>query len=207
MKKTYIIFGGALIVLIVGALVFTKFIKPQLDNRTVSSVVPTTIENKEMDFAFTYPSGETGYSVIEPQTSTSSESLIKKVYLLLDTEEYISFQGEKTDGDAPPTVSIFVIKESEEAEDSATTSRMMRLRTWAEQNSSLSSYKFKTSEIEELDLDGVKAIKYKTEALYSQEVYLANYKGNIYVFTGQYKEETDDIKNMFGNLMNSVMFY
>ncbi len=208
MKKTYIILGVILLVL-VSILVYVKVVKPQLDNRTVTAVVPTTIENEEMAFAFTYPSGEEGYTLIEPQVSTSSDSIIKEVYLLLDTKEYISFQGEEVDGEAPATVSIFVttLPKEVETEGAEEVSRVDRLRKWAEQNAPLSSYNLKTSEPEQIELDGIATLKYKTDGLYKQEVYLSTYKGNVYVFTGQYNEETDAIRIMFTNLMNSVMFY
>ncbi|MEY3784391.1 MAG: hypothetical protein RLZZ230_713 [Candidatus Parcubacteria bacterium] len=206
MKKIYII-SGIILLIGVGFLVYSKVINPYLDSRTVTAVVPTTIENTDMDFAFTYPSGEEGYTVIEPPIATTSTDGIKKIYLILNTAEYITFQTADAGGEAPPLISIFVIDLPEVADDIEAPDKITVLRTWAEQNPQLSSYSFRTSEPEEIEIDGVKALRYRTDGSYKQEVYLASHKGRVYVLTGQYQDEPDSIRAIFTNLIASLTFY
>jgi len=206
MKKIYIV-GGIVLLIAVSFLVFSKIVKPQLDDRTIVAVVPTTIENKDLDVAFTYPSGEAGYTMVEPPVATTTSDGIQKIYLILNTAEYIAFQAVAAETEAPKLISVFVISLPELPDDIETPDRVTVLRNWAEQTPQLSSFSLKTTEPEEVEIDGVKAIHYQTEGTYKQEVYLAYHKGRVYVFTGQYIEESDDIRATFTNLIASLTFY
>lgn len=206
MKKIYIV-GSVLLLVAVGFLVYSKVVKPQLDNRMVTAVVPATIENKELDFAFTFPSGEAGYTTVEPPVATTTSDGIQKIYLILNTAEYITFQSTAAGAEAPKLISVFVIALPETPDGVETPDRVTILRNWAEQTPQMSSFSLKTTEPEALEIDGVKTLRYQTEGTYKQEVYLAYHKGRIYVFTGQYVEESDDIRSTFKNLINSLTFY
>ncbi len=205
MKKIYII-ASIILLLTVGFIVYSKVIKVYLDDRTISAVVPTTIENQTLDFAFTYPSGEAGYTVIEPPVSTTTSDGIQKIYLILNTAEYITFQSTTTGGKAPPLISVFVVTLPEISDDAETPSRVTILRNWAEQTPRLSSFASRTNEPEEVEIDGVKALRYRTEGSYKQEVYLAYHHGRAYIFTGQFTEDTDTIRTTFTDLISSLAF-
>ncbi|MCA9354818.1 MAG: hypothetical protein KC877_04835 [Candidatus Kaiserbacteria bacterium] len=201
MNKKYVV-AVIIIVGIVGYALYTQLIKPTLDDRMVSAVVPMTIQNEDLAFAFTYPSGEAGYTLIEPPVPTTTASGLQKVYLLMDTQEYIAFQQSES-AETPPTVSVFVVKMPDvEVEGD----RETRLIAWAEQYPQFSSYAVKNDDTEHYDLDGVDAIRYSTDGLYRQQVYLASYRGNAYVFVGQYNDDADGIRDMYLHLVNSVTF-
>ncbi len=190
-------------VLIVGALLFGYVIKPRLDNRMVSVVAPVTIANQELQFSFQYPSGEEGYTLIEPPIPETTASGLRKVYLIMSSPEYIAFQSSSSGAETPPSVSVFVLQRPPAAADE-TASRLERLQEWASQNPQFSSWLARTGGPEEVEVDGVKAWHYFTDGTYQQEVYLIGYQDNIYVFTGQYIEETDPIRSMFIDVIQSI---
>lgn len=194
-----------ILLVVIASVVYIKLIKPQSDNGAVSVVVPVTIEAKELDFSFVYSAGESGYTLIEPPV-TAVDNGIQKIYLLLNTKEYAEFTASGNQGEAPPTVSIFVFELPEVPGEAEDTSRIIRLLEWSEQTPEFSSVALRTTEPEVFEVDGVKSVRYKTEGTYRQEVYLANHKGRVYVFTGQYKKESDDVRTVFTDFMKEVVF-
>mgnify|MGYP001175858646 CR=1 FL=1 len=201
MKKSYLIFGA--IAAVVLAVVFIFVVKPAMEDRTVATTAVMTIDRQDLDVAFTYPSGEDAYTLIEPPVPAGEDSPIQGVFLMMPTPQYIDYQNDK--GSTPPSVSLFVLPQPED--DGGEGGRITRLQRWAESNSQFSSYAAITSEPEVVEVDGVKALRYFTAGTYNQEVYLVQYSGRIYVFTGQYEEEEDSIRGMFVNFMQEVTFY
>lgn len=200
MKKSYLIF--AVVVVIALAAAFVLFVKPMLDDRTVAITAMMTIDRPDIELAFRYPSGEAAYTLIEPPLPEDGTSPITDVFLIMPTPEYIDYQNGK--GITPPSVSVFVIPQPESTVEGG---RIARLQNWAENNPQFSSFTSVTSEPEVVEVDGAKALKYLTDGTYKQEVYLVSYSGNIYIFTGQYEEEDDQIRQMFTTFMSEVTFY
>jgi hypothetical protein len=192
------------LLVLVLATIYILFIKPGLDGRT-SSVVPVSVESEEYNFAFSYPSGEEAYVLIEPVIPPTTSDGLKKVSIIMNNQDYMDYHSSAGEIDTPPTVSIFVVKETKysDSEDD----RLTRLKKWASQNSRYTSYTNKISELEEVGIDGIKAFRYHTSGYYQQEVYLVSHRGNIYVFVGQYEKTSDNIFDMFQNLINGIVFY
>ncbi|MCA9356791.1 hypothetical protein H6784_04800 [Candidatus Nomurabacteria bacterium] len=203
MKKIHL-FAGIAVLVIVVLIGYTQLIKPKLDNRTVTTVVSTTITQPELDFEFTYPSGEEGYSLIEPPVTTSSGSELKKIYLMMPTENYIGYQGKEDSEDAPPTTSVFVFEDQSEEGDSG---RVTLLQNWANSHAGLTAFDQISTEAEVIELDGAKALHYQVEGTYKKDVYLVSHQGNVYLFVGQYKEAGDALQTEFTKVVNSVLFY
>lgn len=204
MKKQLI--AVLLVVLVLaGFLVYTQIVKPELDNRTITAVVPTEIVNEELGVGFVYPSGEQGFALIEPPVPAGVADGLQKVYLIMSTEDYIEYQQIDAT-DTPPSVSVFVFSMPEALPGSEGADRLAKLEIWAEVYSKYSSYGLRTAEPEVVEMDGVKVLRYATDGAYKQHVYLAFYKGNVYMFTGQYKLESDRIHEMFTDLIASVTF-
>jgi hypothetical protein len=84
-------------------------------------------------------------------------------------------------------------------------SRAEKLQAWAKANPQFSSWAAATTEPELVDVDGVRSITYKTESTYKQDVYITLYDGDIYVFTGQYETEGDEMHTMFKDILASVI--
>jgi hypothetical protein len=204
MKKIYVYASIAVIALvIVGALIVNKqVVQPMLDDRTVADVVGYQIESPEFNLAFRYPSGLEGYTLIEPPVATTSISL-KKAYLMFQYDEYIEYQNNQTQ--TPPAVSVFVFKLPDKS-DTDVSSRSERLLQWLSENPQYTSYDRRVAEIEDVELDGVAAIKYSTEGIYTQDFHIASYSGNIYVFAGQYENAEDKNIETYANLISSVTF-
>ncbi len=203
MKRQYILVF--LIVLLgSGFFIFKTVVQPELQSRTINATVPVLINYPEMSFTFTYPSGEEGYTMIEPPLPPSTADGLEKVFILMATQEYITFQSTSTeDMTTPPTVTIFVVNPPE---DDTEGDRMTKLQAWAKQNPQYSSFLSQTTLPEVVEIDGVQSVTYGTAGSYKQKVYLMQYDKKNYVFVGQYEEEGDSITQMFNDLISSVTF-
>lgn len=200
MRSLYIV--GTIIALVgIISLIYLKIISPYLDDRTVSTTFPVTIHDDFGDFTFSYPAGEKAYTLVEPPVPTTTSTGLQKVYIILNTQDYIAL--EDSDIDTPPTVSVFVFQRIESDEEGT---RLEKLQFWIEQFSQFSSYSSRVDEPEVIDIDGIPTMRYHTEGTYKQEVYVSTYRGIIYVFTGQYENESDEIFNMFTKLISSVVY-
>ncbi|MCA9362196.1 hypothetical protein KC906_02380 [Candidatus Kaiserbacteria bacterium] len=202
--KRKIILISTVVLAVVGYVLFMQVIKPQLDGRMVTAVVPMVIENDGLSYGFTYPSGEQGYTLIEPPLPESPTDGLQQVFIIMDTQDYIKYQAPGNGAAAPAAVSVFVVELPELPEG---VDRLAHLTTWAEANPQFSSYSRRTTEPESLTLDGVKAVRYHTDGAFRQTVHLATYQGNAYVFVGQYEDDTDAIRAMYDELITSVTFY
>lgn len=195
-----------LVVLVIASVVYSKIVKPSLDNRTVSVTTEVTIENKELNLSFSYPSGDSAYALLEPPVAPEEADGLKKVYILMDSKKYFEFQAATELVDTPPTVSIFILEEKKTGEAIDEENRSVRLLAWAERNPQYTSFFEKSAEPELVKVDGVDAYHYTTEKNYRYDMYLISYKGNIYVFAGQFEDELDDIHGMYQKLISSVIF-
>lgn len=200
MRNLYTI-GTIITLIVVGFLVYAKAIKPYMDNQTEPTVFPMTIYNEVGNFYFTYLAGEEAYTLVEPSIPTTTSSGLQKVYIIINTQDYIAFENNVIE--TPPTVSVFVFEKLENDEDK---NRLEEMQSWVEQFSQFSSYSLRVDEPEIIDIDGIPTIRYHTEGSYKQEVYVSSYRGIIYVFVGQYENETDEIHGMFIDLISSVVY-
>lgn len=161
------------------------------------------IERPDLGLSFAYQGGENGLSLIEPPAVPGQELL--QAFILFPTSEYIEFQQAEEGREAPAGITIFVYEEPE-PEESIELSRQERLEAWATERSGLTSYTRAISGVETVDLDGLNALFYQADGLYRQDIYLASYRGRIYVFIGQYNETDDFAHTTFKELMSTVTF-
>lgn len=158
------------------------------------------VENSSYALSFNYLSGEDGYELVS--SATSDEFL--QSYVLVDKSDLAKYQSSEIDT-APPTMSIFIF-ELPDNETEEEVGRITRLQNWAQNNSGLTSFEqiYGTPKI--IEIDGVKALEYTTDGTYQQTIYLASYRGFVYMFVGQYDRPTDFIKADFETLIQSVRF-
>lgn len=201
-KNIFLYIAVAVSILFIIGIGYTQLLKPQLDNRTVSETVRMPITSPEVGLTFTYPSGQDALALIEPPID-DAQSPVSEVYILMQNDEYNKYTNENG-GTPPPTISVFVLPYIEPA-DVEGLSRTERLVKWATLNPAFSSYGVATSEPEETEIDGSRAIKYQTKSVYNQTVYLTMYDKNIYIFTGQYREENDILRELFTGVIDSVI--
>lgn len=202
MKNRLVIVGVVVVVLFIIAYVLWG--RTWLENKTQSVVVYETASNPELSIAFTYPSGDAGYSIVEPPV----EGNLQDAWIMMDTQAYIDYQNAEA-SDAPASMSVFVFKlpdEVEETDPVERAGRITRLQNWANENKNITYIDRAYGTPEIVEIDGVKALKYDTTGLFEQSIYLASYQSNVYMFVGQYDRPTDDIKQDFEALMASVKF-
>ena len=207
-KKTILILIALLGIVLVGIVGYFQVLKPQVENRTVEVATAMPIANNEVPLAFSYTSGVDALAMVEPPVSSTSPNGLKKVYLLFDNQAYVEYSSDGSDVSLPPAISIFAVSYA-----SSTTvapiegaDRLTKLRTWAQQNPQFSAWTIKSSEVEEVEVDGASAIRYQASGTYEQEVYVVFYQDNIYVFAGQFEQDSDLIRTSFQELINSVIF-
>ena len=197
MNKTYIIGGVVvLLLLVVGFFVFQQF----QNDRTVAVTVNQLIDRPDLEFGFSYPSGEAGLSLVEPP---AGEGNLLGAFLLFPTDSYIEYQNEEG-AETPASISIFVFAEDDSDSESG---RITRLQNWASDNSALTKYDLALNTPDIVEVDGVKAIRYDAEGVYPQTIYLASYTGRIYMFVGQFEEDGDYLDTTFGEVISAVTFY
>ncbi len=161
------------------------------------------VENDEYSLSFNYFAGEDGYQLAGP----ASDGEVLQSYVLIQQDSFVEFQQGEAET-TPPTMSIFVFElpDVEEVEGEDRPGRITRLQNWAVNNQGLTSFDriYGTPDI--IEIDGVKAIQFDTDGTYQQSIYLASYRGYIYMFVGQYERPTDTLRKDFQSLIESVRF-
>ncbi len=204
-KQTLTIIAGVLLIAtaIVGYLVF---IYPSSNGVTTGT--PRTVTDETYGVAFTFPEGEDAFTIVEPPANQAG---IQKSYVILPTKAYNEYKNSESISEAPAGMNVFILTLEEDGNTENATSapradRMTRLKDWAMRFDGLTQYSKKKAEPEEVEIDGLKALKYQADGLYQQTIYLATYKNNVYMFVSQYNEDTDTTKTAFEDLLASVSF-
>jgi hypothetical protein len=201
------IIGIGVFLLVASAIVAYQLYK----NHTASTEVAGTVrmvENETYGISFSFQEGENAFTLIEPPENQAG---IQKSYVLLPTKAYTEYKDSEDIREAPAGMNVFVLTLEEEGNtENATTAqradRMTRLKDWAVRFDGLTQYSQKKAEPEQVEIDGLKALKYQTDGLYQQTIYLATYKNNVYMFVSQYNEESDVTNTAFDELLSSVAF-
>ena len=187
------------------------FFGPQADNRTVAVNVIEKIENKDLNFSFSYESGETALSSMETLMDQSGDSSLLKMYVLMESKSLDEFNKAKEEGEgreAPPSISVLVFDKASSSESQIATSSTSfdKIKQWAENNSRFTSINLAQGTVEETKVDGASAIHYKADGLYPQDVYVVKYGKKMYLFVGQYLEEGDYMQTSYKKLIETVVF-
>lgn len=185
----------------------------------IGEITGTTriVANEEYGISFSFAEGQDAFTLVEPPENQVG---IRKAYVLMPTKSYEDYKNSETATDAPPAVSIFLLNINDIGELSSTTpvikdttatdtqqaDRMTRLKDWAVKNNGLTQFNQAKAEPELVEIDGLKALKYETDGLYQQTVYLATYKENVYMLVSQYNEKSDATATAFESILQSVSF-
>jgi hypothetical protein len=172
------------------------------------TTLPTeTRTNTDVGISFSYPAGDDGLTLVEPPRDTTPG--LKAAYLLMPTKEYDDFIKSTEAREAPATIGVFVY-----ALDTATSTassgeridRITRLQNWAMDNNVLTSFSQAKNTPDVIEVDGLKALHYQADGLYQQNIYLASYKNQVYMFVSQYNEEADITRTAFDSFIQSIIF-
>lgn len=207
----YTIVGVLVVVGLLGAYAWYRYSTDE--NRTISTDKETVVAD-EYALTFSYPVGDNGLTLIEPPVEGQP---FKKAYLLIPSDAYTAFTQNTEATEAPAAVSVFLFDlppaaSSTSATETATTgsstlsSRMTRLQNWAIENAPLTSFNLSQGTPEVVEIDGVNAFHYRADGLYQQDVYLATYQGNVYLFISQFNAESDLTYTAFQDMINSISF-
>jgi hypothetical protein len=201
--KVLLLLGVALVIGGVGYVLFGQLNQ----DKTVAVVITETIRRPDLGLTFSYPSGDDAFSMVESFPTTTGTML--QAFVMMPTAEYVAFQASDEAREAPAAMSIFVFTDNQATTTGTSTeriSRSERLRNWATENTSFTSFTQPLTPPEVTEIDGVEALHYRADGLYSQDIYLLSYKGRIYMFVTQFNAETDLTYTTFQELIASVSF-
>lgn len=204
--KKYIVLGALVVLVIVVGVVA---VRPWLQNRMVTTNISEVVDRPELDIAFSFESGETAYTYIEPKLEASPTAGGPiAAFIIVDTKQYVAYQAAEDGAEAPPSMSLFVFGEPVVSTTTATLStttpdRMTQLRAWATENNALTQIANAQSEPEIVSIDGVKGLHYKASGLYQHDVYILFYRSKYYLIVGQYEVEPNPD---FKALVDSITF-
>jgi hypothetical protein len=167
-----------------------------------------TVLADEFGFSFSYPVGDNGLTLIEPPIEGNP---FKKAYILMPDQDYEAFKLITGGTETPASVSVFVYEFEDDETATGTDAiekpnRITRLQNWAKDNAQVTSFNLAKGTPDIIEIDSVKALHYKADGLYQQDIYLASYRGFIYMFTAQYNAETDITFQAFQEIIASVSF-
>lgn len=213
-KNIVAVIVAVVTVVILGAVYY--FFGPPSNDRMIVTNTTETIANEELNFSFSYESGETALSSMETLPEQFGSSTLQKMYMLMDTRELESFNQAKEKGEvreAPPAISVLVFEKASTTEAivasstaSSSDSSVEKVKQWAKDNNQFTNFNLATSDIEETEIDGASAIHYQTDGLYKQDVYVARYGKKMYLFVGQSMNEGDYMQESFKKVIDSVLF-
>ncbi len=199
MRHIKIIFG-VVIFLIVGFIVLNTYIytEKQGDGIVPASEVRTytTYTDEWLGFLFSYPTGENGYTMTEPQVGIDDSGL-QKILVLTDTQEAKLFEDNPViGGEGPPTITLLVFDNQK---------RLTPL-LWAETNTLYSNISLKRSETSETVIGGAHAIQYMADGLYASEIAIVAHGSHVYVLNGSFIDVSSTIRKDFETILNSITF-
>jgi hypothetical protein len=198
---------GIIVIVVLGALLFAYQWYKTHPNDDV--MIPTDKEMliaNDVGLRFSYPVGDNGLTLIEPPFENQA---FMKAYILIPSVDYDDYQKSPEGREAPAAISVFVYElgDDEAITGSSTEdrpNRITRLQNWAKDNSTITSFNSAKGTPDIIELDGVKTLHYKADGLYQQDIYLASYHNNVYMFVSQYNAETDITYMAFQELIASV---
>lgn len=196
-KKIYLIIT-LLIIAVAAAASYVFFFRPQA--RYVEFNQSELVSRPAIDLEFSFVAGPDALSLVEAPVEGEP---LKGAFILMSSSDYIEVHN-NTATETPASISIFVFTLPEQ--ENQDLSKTDLLREWAMDNQSLTGINVSEGEPEEIELDGVKGIKYNTVGAYNQEVQLFNHRGRAYMFVGQYDDTTEDLRDDFEELMQTVVF-
>lgn len=199
-KKTYIIIS-LLLLAVVAAASYAFFFRPQA--RYVAFNQAELVSRPDINLEFSYVGGPDALSLVE--VPVEGEPL-RGAFIMMPSSDYLLVRSDP-EAETPASISIFVFTLPElSSENAEETSRMDKLKAWANDNPSLTGIGETENEPEEIELDGVKGLKYMTEGAYPQEIRLFIYRGFVYMFVGQYEDSSDNLRDEYEALMQTVFF-
>lgn len=205
-KNTLYYAAGVLLIL---TLIFGfLFLQKRAEAPTLATGTERTVVNEEVGLSFSFPEGPEAFTLIEPPEGQAG---ILKAYVLMPTADFNAYKESEDAREAPAGIQLFVFAEEDKVEEETASGtekldRMTRLKNWATERDSLTQFTRAKATPAEVEIDGLKALKYNADGLYQQTIYLASYKNRIYMFVSQYNEATDSTAIQFEPLIESISF-
>lgn len=206
--KNFKIIAAVGIILVLVAALYFLILAPKANFEASNAL--ELVDRPEMGLEFSYLAGPDALSLFEPEGLNKP---VLSAFIIMPSSDFLKVRSQE-EIDTPPSISIFVFDNPERAQvkiealgsTTENLSRTDKLRLWGEKNEGFTGISSATSDIEEVEIDGLKGIKYSNEASYKQDIYLFSYQEKMYLFAGQYEKDGDKIKQYFTDILNSVSF-
>jgi hypothetical protein len=196
-------------ILFIATLIFGfLFLQKRAEAPTTAAGTERMVTDETYGISFRFKEGPDAFTLVEPPEGQAG---IQKAYVLLPTGDFNTYKESEDAREAPAGMQLFIFAEEPETDDETASGterldRMTRLKNWAVERDSLTQFTKASTEPEVVEIDGLKALKYKADGLYQQTVYLASYKNRIYMFVSQYNDPTDSTALEFEPLIESISF-
>ncbi len=191
---------GALILLIIGFFVLNNYIYTEKQGDGIDTTLEgrtySTYADEWLGFLFSYPVGENGYAMTEPQVGIDDSGLQKIIVLTDAKEANILEENPVIGGEGPPTITILVFDNPEGQTP----------LLWAETNTLYSNIELKRGKINETVIGGANAIQYMADGLYASEIAIVAHGSHVYIVNGGFMDVSSAIRKDFKSIIESFTF-
>ena len=201
MKKVALIFILVLLVGVVLVYILQTSLRGTLEEGIADTPVgDETVSEQYKDavsgLTFSYRAGSDAYILLEQDSNDITAETHVKTVTLMRLNEYEEVLASTEPREGPPAIQLHVFENPNQLSPNA----------WAEEYLAYSNFNLIIGDSEETTVSGAEAITYRADGLYVSENYVVVHGDNAYVLTGQFLDESSDIRQDFAELVSSITF-
>jgi hypothetical protein len=133
-------------------------------------------ENEELGYSFLYRTAPDGYVIQEIDGTANYDDLIEGLVITLEEDHKSLLSGEREGGEGPPTINIFVFRNTDSAS----------LSNWIERHPSITNIPLRTSDFNQSTVAGQSAIEFEVDGLYPARNVAFLHNDLVYFISGSY---------------------
>lgn len=153
--------------------------------------------NADIGLGFSYKKDPNGYTLLDKDILTVAFPGIEKYMTLINGEDYHTLLHDKGSHDGPPFIHFMIFKNASN----------LNVADWLKQNGKNVGYVDGKTVTSVESLGGADGLRYKADGLYMQDIVVMSNNYNIYVFSGDYPEESASIRTDFLDLLKTLEFF
>lgn len=168
------------------------------------------VERPEYSLRFKYNSGPDGFSLIESNPVLPEVPELEHITVIMETPRYVESQNGVRDINSIPSITVIVFNKPQRTttdENGATTTESvtLSLEEWVRTHPALTKYNDRVGEIETTKIDGRDSLTFMADDVFKSQTYVTQYRGNYYIFNGQFENEDSLIRTAFKAFIDSVI--
>ena len=199
----YILFAGALLILVGGFYAFNNYIYQEKQGDDTEMVTDEVIDydtftDTTAGIMFEYKTAPDGYVVDDLSAFIGADDTsVVKVFRIINEQEKIELETSEGGREGPPVITVMVF------ENMLKQSASM----WVDSNPRYSNIEFAIGDIDrDAVVGGANAVRYRSDGLYQNENAVVAHGAYMYLFSGAFFEEGSTIHTDFKKLIDTVTF-